>query len=141
MYTSNPGVSSESSAVLQRFRELLLEISTRLISVDPHGIDDGIDRGLKLTKEFWDSDRTTLAVIADDGILVSNAHISVSSGVNGPSIESSHWKNSFLLEQLCHGEIVALERSGIGESELYLADSIALPAGYPPDVEVKKDHL
>ncbi len=107
MYTSNPEVSTESSAVLQRFRELLPEISMTLISVDLHDIDDEIDRCLELTQEFWGFDS----------------------------------KNSFLLEQLCHGEIVALERSGIGESGLYPADGIGLPAGYPLDIEIKKDHL
>ena len=67
--------------IMKQFKELLFELSAKLISVPASRIGLEIENGLKLIGEFWDFDRITLTQFSDEGDEVSITHAYMASGI------------------------------------------------------------
>ena len=69
------------SDIMKQLKELLFELSAKLISVPPSDIGREIENGLKLIGEYWDFDRITLTEFADDTEEVRITHSYTASGI------------------------------------------------------------
>lgn len=65
----------------ERFRELIIAISSRLITADTHSIDVRIEAALEQMGEFADADRCYVFQFREDGALMDNTHEWCSGGV------------------------------------------------------------
>ena len=66
--TAGTGPAEQLPEQLQSFREMLFDLSARLMSVPPHQIADEIELGLRQTGEFWGLDAIVLTEASDDGL-------------------------------------------------------------------------
>lgn len=57
-----------------RFYDIVSDISTGFINVEPDRVDDGVDRALEIVGQFVDADRAYVFELSEGGDLMSNTH-------------------------------------------------------------------
>ncbi len=93
---------------MKQFKELLFELSAKLISVPPADIGREIENGLKLIGEFWDFDRITLTEFADDAREVHITHSYTASGIARPPLKKIDEGIPWIIARLQRGEKLLL---------------------------------
>jgi len=84
----------------------LLELSARLISIKPGEIGQEIDRGLKLTGEFWGFDQIILAELSDNGKEARAVHHYAAPGLMQSPLTNTDGEIPWLMEKIRKGETV-----------------------------------
>jgi formate hydrogenlyase transcriptional activator len=95
---------------MKQFKELLFELSAKLISVPASRIGLEIENGLKLIGEFWDFDRITLTQFSDEGDEVSITHAYMASGIPQAPLKKIDESIPWIIARLQRGDKVLLSR-------------------------------
>lgn len=95
---------------MKQLKELLFELSAKLISVPPSDIGREIENGLKLIGEYWDFDRITLTEFADDVKEVHITHSYTASGISEAPLKKIDEGIPWIIARLRHGERLLLSK-------------------------------
>jgi formate hydrogenlyase transcriptional activator len=95
---------------MKQFKELLFELSAKLISVSPFEIGREIENGLKLIGEFWGFDRITLTEFSDEGDEVRITHAYTASGIPRAPLGKIDEGIPWIIARLRHGEKIVLSK-------------------------------
>jgi transcriptional regulator with GAF, ATPase, and Fis domain len=93
---------------MKQLKELLFELSAKLISVPPADIGREIETGLKLIGEFWDFDRITLTEFVDEGNEVRITHSYTAPGVPPAPLKKIDEGIPWIITRLRQGDKVQL---------------------------------
>ena len=99
-----------STDIMKQLKELLFELSAKLISVPPAEIGREIENGLKLIGEFWAFDRITLAEFSDEGDEVRITHSYTASGIPRPPLGKIDEGIPWIIAGLQRGEKILLSK-------------------------------
>ncbi len=102
-----------------RFYDIVSDISTGFINVEPDRVDEGVDRALELVGGFVDADRAYVFELSDGGDLVSNTHewvplqaLSRKAALQGVEVT----RYPYLMESLAQGNDVLITHIATNES-------------------------
>ena len=95
---------------MKQLKELLFELSAKLISVPPSDIGREIEAGLKLIGEFWDFDRITLTEFSDEGDEIRIVHSYTVPGVTKAPLNKIDDGIPWIIAKLRLGEKVVLSK-------------------------------
>ncbi len=95
---------------MKQLKELLFELSAKLISVPPSEIGREIEAGLKLIGEFWDFDRITLTEFSDEGDEIRIVHSYTVPGVTKAPLKKIDEGIPWIIAKLRLGEKVVLSK-------------------------------
>ncbi len=95
---------------MKQFKELLFELSAKLISVSPTEIGREIENGLKLIGEFWDFDRITLTEFSDEGDEIRITHSYTASGILRAPLGKIDAGIPWIIARLQQGEKILLPK-------------------------------
>ncbi len=118
-FETQPEVTNEN---IRQFKELLLELSARLISIHPKEIGREIDGALRVAGEFWGFDRILLAELSEDGRSVRNIHYYAAPGLREPPPTNSVDEMPWLMEKIRSGQTVVMPRLPEGLPKGAVAD-------------------
>jgi transcriptional regulator with GAF, ATPase, and Fis domain len=95
---------------MKQFKELLFELSAKLISSPPDQISSEIDTGLHLIGEFWEFDRITLTEFSDHqkDIKISSSY--TASGISKVPLRKIDEDIPWIIEGLSQGRTVLIRR-------------------------------
>jgi transcriptional regulator with GAF, ATPase, and Fis domain len=95
---------------MKQLKELLFELSAKLISVPPSDIGREIENGLKLIGKYWDFDRITLTEFEDDAKEVRITHSYTASGISQPPLKKTDESIPWIIARLQRGERLLLSK-------------------------------
>jgi transcriptional regulator with GAF, ATPase, and Fis domain len=95
---------------MKQLKELLFELSAKLISVPPSDIGREIENGLKLIGKYWDFDRITLTEFEDDAKEVRITHPYTASGISQPPLKKTDESIPWIIARLQRGERLLLSK-------------------------------
>jgi transcriptional regulator with GAF, ATPase, and Fis domain len=95
---------------MKQLKEVLFELSAKLISVPPSEIGREIENGLKLIGDYWDFDRITLTEFADDVQEVHITHSYTASGITQPPLKKIDESIPWIISRLRRGERILLSK-------------------------------
>jgi transcriptional regulator with GAF, ATPase, and Fis domain len=95
---------------MRQLKELLFELSAKLISVPPSDIGREIENGLKLIGEYWDFDRITLTEFADDLKEIRITHSYTASGIPRAPLKKIDEGIPWIIAGLQQGEKILLSK-------------------------------
>ena len=95
---------------MKKFKELLFELSAKLISIPPFDISKEIETGLKLIGEFWNFDRITLTEFSGSQKEIKVTHAYTGPGVSKIPLRKIDEDIPWIINNLSRGERVLLEQ-------------------------------
>lgn len=117
--------SMEGRHPMKQFKELLFELSAKLISIPPDQISSEIETGLRLIGEFWKFDRITLAEFVEHQKDINITSAYHATGIPKVPLRKIDEDIPWIIGNLSHGKTVLTRK---------------LPDDLPGDAEVDRDY-